>query len=278
MASIKGKVVIVTGASSGIGAATARHFGHAGARIALVARRVEKLEALENEINALGNGAEAESIPADLSDLAAIQSMVGKTIDRFGHIDVLLNNAGFGRLKWLEEFDPVKDIEAQIRVNVLGVIQTTRQVLPHFIEQKSGHIINMCSIAGKVATPTYTIYAACKHAVHGFTEALRREVGVWGIKVGAIYPGGVATEFSSHTSAQRKTGISTPKWMLLTADDVANAVVRMVRSPRPERVMPGLQRVSIFLNRITPWIVDRTTRNRFVIPEREEELRAAGLL
>jgi short-subunit dehydrogenase len=86
-------------------------------------------------------------------------------------IDVLVNNAGFGRLDWLENLDPIKDIQSQFDVNVLGVIQTTRQALPVMIKQRSGHIINMCSMAGLVATPTYTVYAACKHAVHGFSEA-----------------------------------------------------------------------------------------------------------
>jgi len=181
---IKNKVVIVTGASSGIGEATARQFGKEGARLVLAARRVDRLELLAQEIHALHSGAETLVVQADLSKLEDIQSLIKQTLDKFGRIDVLINNAGFGRLDWLENLDPVKDIQAQFDVNVLGVIQTTRQVLPIMIRQRSGHIINMGSMAGLVATPTYTVYAASKHAVHGFSEALRREVKPWGIDVG----------------------------------------------------------------------------------------------
>src|SRR5687768_16241440 len=121
---IKGKVVIVTGASSGIGEATAREFGREGAKVVLAARRVDRLEALAQEIHGMGTGAETLVMQADLSKLEDIQSLIHQTLDKFGRIDVLVNNAGFGRLDWLENLDPKKDIEAQFDVNVLGVVQT----------------------------------------------------------------------------------------------------------------------------------------------------------
>ena len=269
---IKNKVIIVTGASSGIGEATARQFGRAGAKLVLAARRVDKLEALAQEILAMGSGAETFVVQADLSKLEDIQSLIKQTLDKFGRIDVLVNNAGFGRLDWLENLDPVKDIQAQFDVNVLGVIQTTRQVLPIMIKQRSGHIINMCSMAGLVATPTYTVYAACKHAVHGFSEALRREVKPWGIDVSMIYPGGVVTEFQAHAGIKRKTGATTPKSLLLTADQVGGAVVQLVRRPRAMRILPWAWSFTVWMNRNFNWLVDNTTINRFTIPEREEEL------
>jgi len=154
---VKGKVVIVTGASSGIGEATAREFAKEGAKVVLAARRVDRLESLAKEIVAMGGGAEALVVQADLSKLEDIQSLITKTLEKYGRIDVLVNNAGFGRLDWLENLDPVKDIQSQFDVNVLGVIQTTRQALPIMIKQRSGHVINMCSMAGLVATRTYTI-------------------------------------------------------------------------------------------------------------------------
>src|SRR5574342_108234 len=246
---IKGKVVIVTGASSGIGEATARQFGLEGARLVLAARRVDRLQALAQEIAALGTGAETLVVQADLSRLEDIQALIKQTLDRFGRIDVLVNNAGFGRLDWLENLDPVKDTQSQFDVNVLGVIQTTRQTLPVMIKQRSGHIINMCSMAGLVATPTYTIYAACKHAVHGFSEALRREVKPWGIDVSMIYPGGVTTEFNQHAGIKRKTGATTPKFLLLSAEQVGSAVVELVRHPRPMRIIPRLWSFTVWMNR-----------------------------
>jgi short-subunit dehydrogenase len=271
---VKGKVIVVTGASSGIGEATARRFAKEGAKIVLAARRVDRLESLAQEINGMGTGAETLVVQADLSKLEDIQSLISQTLNKFGRIDVLVNNAGFGRLDWLENLDPKKDIQSQFDVNVLGVVQTTRQALPVMIKQRSGHIINMCSMAGLVATPTYTIYAACKHAVHGFSEALRREVKPWGIDVSMIYPGGVTTEFGQHAGIKRKTQASTPKLLLLSADDVGRAVVELVRQPRPMRIIPWLWSFTVWLNRNFNWLVDYTTINRFTIPEREEELKA----
>lgn len=271
---IKGKVVIVTGASSGIGEATARQFGQEGARLVLAARRIDRLEALAQDILAMGTGAETLVVQADLSKLEEIQALVRQTLDRFGRIDILVNNAGFGRLDWLENLDPLKDIEAQFDVNVLGVVQTTRQALPVMIKQRSGHIINMGSMASLVATPTYSIYAACKHAVHGFSEALRREVKPWGIDVSMIYPGGVTTEFGQHAGIKRKTQATTPKFMLLSAEDVGRAVVQLVRRPRAMWILPWLWSVTALLNKLFPSIVDYTTIHRFTIPERAEELKA----
>jgi short-subunit dehydrogenase len=272
---VRGKVAIVTGASSGIGEATAREFGREGAKVVIAARRVDKLQALAGEISAMGNDAECLVIQADLSKLEDIQNMIDQTLARFGRIDILVNNAGFGRLDWLENLDPIKDIQAQIDVNVMGVIQTTRLVLPVMMKQRAGSIVNMCSMAGLIGTPTYTIYAASKHAVHGFSEALRREVKPWGIDVSLIYPGGVVTEFASHAGIKRKTKATTPKFLLLTAEQVGQAVVRLVRRPRGMLVIPWLWGVSALLNKLLPSVVDYTTITRFTIPEREEELKAS---
>ena len=271
---IKGKVVIVTGASSGIGAAAAREFGREGAKVVLAARRLDRLKALAEEINAMGMGAQTLVVETDLSRLQDIQSLISQTLDNFGRIDVLVNNAGFGRLNWLENLDPKKDIEAQFDVNVLGVVHTTREALPVMIRQRAGHIINMCSMAGLIATPTYTIYAACKHAVHGFSEALRREVKPWGIEVSLIYPGGVATEFNQHIGYKRKTGAGTPKILSQTADEVGHAVVELVRHPRAMWLIPWLWIFPALLNKLFPSIVDYTTIKKFTIPERAEELQS----
>jgi hypothetical protein len=272
---IRDKVVIVTGASSGIGEATARQFGKEGAKVVLAARRVDRLESLAQEIGAMNTGAETLVVQADLSKLEDIQRMIEATLARFDRLDVLVNNAGFGRLNWLEKLDPVKDIQAQFDVNVMGVIQTTRQALPVMMQQRSGHIINMCSMAGLVATPTYTIYAACKHAVHGFSEALRREVKPWGIDVSMIYPGGVVTEFAQHAGIQRKTKATTPRALLLTADQVGEAVAQLARKPRPMWILPWAWTFTVWMNRNLNRLVDRTTINRFTIPEREEELNSS---
>jgi len=271
---MKDKVIIVTGASSGIGEATAREFGRQGAKIVLAARRMDRLETLAQEILSMNSGAETLTVQADITNLEDIQKLIDQTISNFGRVDVLVNNAGFGRLSWLENLDPVKDIQSQFDVNVLGLIQTTRQVLPIMMEQRSGHIINMCSMAGLIGTPTYTIYSATKHAVHGFSESLRREVKPWGIDVSMIYPGGVKTEFQSHAGIKRKTGATTPKALALSAEDVGRAVVQLTRHPRAMLIIPWGWTLSVWMNRNLNWLVDRTTIKRFTIPEREDELNA----
>jgi short-subunit dehydrogenase len=260
-------VLLVTGASSGIGAATAQLFAREGYRVALAARRQGRLQELVEEIQS--SGGEALSVATDVSRLEDIREMVDIVLDRFGQIDVLFNNAGFGRLDWLEVLDPQKDIQAQIQVNFLGTIWTTQAVLPVMIKRRSGHIINMGSLGGYVAAPTYTAYAASKFAVRGFSEALRREVGIYGISVSAIYPGGVATEFSKKAGIRRKTGATTPASLRLSADDVARAILRLVRKPRRELVIPWSMRFVVWFNILFPGLVDWIVERQFVLKERD---------
>lgn len=259
-------VLLVTGASSGIGEATAKLFAAHGYRVVLAARRRERLEALGEEIRKMGG--EALPVVADLTDLRQIEQLVDSSLSDYGRIDVLFNNAGMGRMNWLENLDPVADIEALFRVNLLGVVQTTRAVLPHMIMRKSGHIINMASMAGYLATPTYSIYAASKFAVRGFSDALRREVGVYGIRVSGIYPSGVETEFARHAGIKRKTGISTPARLRLSAEQVAISVLDVVHRPRRAVLIPAPMRMVAWFGFFFPGFVDWIIEKRFTRPER----------
>ena len=259
-------VILITGASSGIGAATARLFGRQGYRVVLAARRKEHLDSIAEEIEAFGG--ESLVVPTDITRLEEIERLVTCSLEHFGQIDVLLNNAGLGRLSWLENLDFTEDIDFQIQVNLTGLIQTTRAVLPHMLVRKQGHIINMGSMASLIATPTYTVYAATKYGIRGFTEALRREVGVSGIEVTGIYPGGVATEFGQKAGIKRKTGISTPKYLKLTAEDVAQTVLRVVIKPRRAVIMPGMMRPMVWLSVLLPGVVDWVIEQRFTRKER----------
>lgn len=263
-------VILVTGASSGIGAATAKKFAQGGYRVVLAARRFERLVELAALIEAAGG--QAFPIRADVAQIEDIQNMVSAAYDQYGQIDVLFNNAGFGRLNWLEKLDPIQEIEMQIRVNLLGTILTTHQVLPGMIAQRSGHIVNMSSAAGLIATPTYSVYAASKFGQRGFSEALRREVSLYGIRVSVIYPGGVATEFKSHTGANRKTGITTPAIIRLSADRVAQAVWDVIRRPRRSVVLPGIYRLAAAVNHSLPGFMDWIIEKRFTRVERDETL------
>ena len=259
--------ILITGASSGIGAAAARTFGRAGYRVVLAARRVEKLERLAEEIRE--EGGEALPVRTDVTSLDDIENLVRVTLERWGGIDVLFNNAGFGRMGWLEDLDPVEGIESQIRVNLLGTIQVTRAALPHMIERRAGHVINMASMAGLVATPTYTLYAASKFGVRGFSEALRREVGWYGITVSVLYPGGVANEFGQKARIRRRTGLTTPGFLRLSNEDVARAALKLARRPRRSLVIPWPMRAVVWVNAWFPGLIDWGVARYFVSRERQ---------
>jgi NADP-dependent 3-hydroxy acid dehydrogenase YdfG len=247
MSSLQGKVVLITGASSGIGAAAARLFAREGCSVVLAARRIERLEQLAGEIRA--QGGQALAVPLDVSRAEQVEAAVQAALAAFGHVDILFNNAGFGRLDWLEALDPLKDIQPQIEVDLLGVILMARAVLPHMYERHSGHIINMSSIAGWVAPPLYSIYSASKFGVRGFSEALRREAAPLGVRVSVIYPGSARTEFNQHIGGgAAKRRFTTPAWLGMTADDVARAVVGLARHPRRGLVMPWFMVIAQLLN------------------------------
>ncbi len=260
MPSLTGKVVLITGASSGIGEAAARLFARQGCRVVVAARRIERLEQLATEIKAAGG--EALPLAMDVTQPEQIDATVKAALDAYAQVDILFNNAGFGRLDWLEALDPVNDIQAQLAVDLLGVIWTTRAVLPHMYARRSGHIINMSSVAGWVAPPLYSIYSACKFGVRGFSEALRREAMPLGVHVSVIYPGSVHSEFSQHVgTGAAKRRLRTPSWLVLSAEDVAQSVVDLARHPRRGVVTPWFMGLAKFLNSHFVGLSDRVQSN-----------------
>lgn len=271
MTSLKGKVVIITGASSGFGASAAKLFAQEGCKVVLAARRLDRLEELAKELRAMG--CEALPIAMDVSQPQQIDAMVKSVVDTFGSIDILFNNAGFGRLDWFEALDPIKDIQVQITVDLLGVIWTARAVLPQMYKQRSGHIINMCSIGGWAAPPLYTVYSAAKFGVRGFSEALRRETMPFGVQVSTIYPGSAPTEFQKHIGENKaKKRFTTPDWLRVTADDVARGVVSLARRPRRSLILPRIMGLSIFMNSHFPSLSDNAQARTFA-PYHEEDLK-----
>ena len=212
------QVILITGASSGIGADAARLFAKEGCIVVLAARRVDRLTALAEEVRS--SGGQALVVPLDVVEQTQIDDAVQTVLDTFGHIDILFNNAGFGYLDWLERLDPAANIDAQIDVNLRGVIRVTRAVLPSMLARRSGTIINMSSVAGLIAAPMYSIYGATKYAVRGFTDSLRRELTPFGIHVSGIYPGPAFTEFSLHSGSDSgiRKKIKTPDWLYMTSE------------------------------------------------------------
>jgi short-subunit dehydrogenase len=252
---LKGKVVLITGASSGFGEDAARLFASEGARVVLAARRVERMQIEVTRIKAAGG--EAISIHVDLNNLSEIETLVKSVIENYGRIDILFNNAGFGRLDWFDQMEPEHDIQTQINVNLTGLMQVTRAVLPIMQAQRSGQIINMSSVAGWIAAPMYSVYAASKFGVRGFTDALRREVSIFNIQVSGIYPGPAITEFGQHTGASiLKKGFNAPGWAYMTSEYVARRVVQIAKYPQRSLIIPWWFRPILWADYNLPGLVD----------------------
>lgn len=219
------KVVIITGASSGIGAATARRLAQLNCKLILAARSEERLTALANEI-----GQNALAIPTDVTDGEQVTQLVDKTLEHFGRVDVLFANAGIYIPGNVIDGDP--DAWANLmNVNVDGVLRTAHAVLPHMTGQKSGDILITSSISGFIDIQWEPIYSASKHAIQGFVHTLRRQVLADGIRVGAIAPGRVANElwgFIDEADIQEQVA----QHASLRSEDVAEAVVFMLSQPR----------------------------------------------
>jgi short-subunit dehydrogenase len=252
--SLKGKVVLITGASSGFGMDAARLFAEEGCSVILAARRIDRLQELAASIQK--EGGEAFAVPVDVADREEIEIMIQTVLDVYGQVDILFNNAGFGRLAWHENMSSERDIETQITVNLLGLIQVTHAVLPGMLKRRSGHIINMSSVAGWIAPPTYTVYSASKYGVRGFTDALRREARPFGVQVSGIYPGPASTEFGQHPmkkSALRRYFRS------MSSEEVAERVVELAKHPRRAVILPWYYKIAIWADWYMPWLVDWIT-------------------
>jgi uncharacterized protein len=250
------KVVLITGASSGFGADAARLFALEGCQVVMCARRLERMNELVEEIRAKGGQAFAVSL--DVNDQSQIDAAVQTVLEKYDRIDILFNNAGFGRLDWLETLEPATDIDSQIDVNLRGLIQVTRAVLPSMLARRSGTIINMSSMAGLIPAPMYSIYAATKFGIRGFTNALRREVAIFGIHVCGIYPGPAITEFSQASGNDNaiKKNIRVPGWLYMTSAFVAHQVVKLSKHPRRTMVLPWWFGPLIAIDTLFPGWVD----------------------
>jgi len=193
MEGVKDKVVVITGASSGLGEAAARHLARGGAKLVLGARRLDRLQALAKELS-LGAGAAVET---DVTKQEQVKALVDHAVRAHGRIDVILNNAGVMPVSPLER-GKTQDWDRMIDVNIKGVLYGIAAALPHMIAQKSGHIINVSSVAGHKVGPGGAVYSATKHAVRALSEGLRQEVKPYNIRTTIISPGAVATELT-HT-------------------------------------------------------------------------------
>lgn len=224
---LSGKVVVITGASSGIGAATARALDALGCKLVLAARREDKLETLASELTS-----DTLVVTTDVTKAEDVERMVSRTLDTFGRIDTLFANAGIYIPGEVAEGNP-DDWATLTSVNIDGVMRSVHAVLPHMMAQKAGDIVVTSSISGFIDIHWEPIYSASKHAVQGFVHTLRRQVAPHNIRVGAVAPGMVANElwgFEHEADIASKVA----EHAALRSEDVAEAVVFMLS--RPEHV------------------------------------------
>lgn len=234
---LKNTVALVTGASSGIGEATARRLAAEGAHVAVIARRAERLEKLSSEIQDAGGT--AFSIPCDITDRAAAERAVQDTVDHFGRLDILVNNAG------VQIQDPfaegkVDDWEQMIDLNAKGLLYITRAALPHLKEaakdaqRQVADIVNLSSVLGRDPWPNVAVYGLTKFGINGFSGSLRQEIYDTHVRVGVVEPGSVQTELIDKNTGQMKKEVDEyfASMEVLEPEDIADAIAYMVTRPR----------------------------------------------
>jgi len=225
---IEGKIVLITGASAGIGAETARLLAERGGKVALAARRREKLDAVVATITAMGG--EARAYTLDVTIKAQMESVVAAVVADFGRLDVLINNAGHMPIRPMAEVN-TDEWGAMIDVNIKGVLYGIAATLPRFIAQESGHVINVSSVAGiKVFAPGGTVYSGTKFAVSAISDGLRQEVGEK-IRVTSIEPGAVESDLKFSTSGVSTQAVLDFYKQAIPADSVARAIAFAVEQP-----------------------------------------------
>jgi len=272
MSSARRSTALISGASSGIGAAASRALAARGYDLFLGGRDQHRLQGLRSELEAAYPGQRFLARPFDVRREGEIDGAVAEMIRGFGQIDLVVNSAGVGIMDFLDRLDPSEGIVRQIDTNLTGTILLSRAVLPSMIRRRAGTIILVGSLAGLVAMPTYSIYAATKFGLKGFADALRREVGIWGIRVVLFLPGTVDTNLAADSVARRRTGLRTPRRFVLRATHVGEAIADLAERPRPQLILPRKVVPAIWLARWWPRVVDWIVEKYFVRRERSEEI------
>jgi short-subunit dehydrogenase len=283
MPKIEGQVVIITGASAGIGEETARRLARGGARVVINARRQDRLDSLKREIET--NGGKALAIGGDLTSNDDRARLVDQTVKDFGRIDALVNNAGYG-VRGPIEIVPLEDIRRNFETNVFSLIGLSQMVIPIMRKQGSGRIVNISSVAGRIARPLSSVYDSTKHALEAISDGMRGELAPFRIKVVIVEPGFILTEFlqvSSDVSrpvterespysrffASFNQGTDRMRRMAGRPDDIARLIETALTATRPRIRYAGPAHARIFIalkrllpDRIIDYVISRQTGMR----------------
>jgi len=257
LASAAGMNALVTGASSGIGRLLALRLAREGARVALVARRVPKLESLAEEIGRAGG--QAIVLPCDVADREQALASAERALEELGAIDILVNNAGYGHHRTFLEWS-LEDMERMMRVNYLGTLYFTKALLPRMIERRKGWIVFMASVAGKLAVPDESAYAASKFAMMGLGESLSFEVESAGVHVLNVCPGTIRTDFFDAEALERMPAVA--RRLMVEPEPLVEAIMWALRKGRHELIFPRMIGLGCIARAIAPgflrWSVRRT--------------------
>jgi NAD(P)-dependent dehydrogenase (short-subunit alcohol dehydrogenase family) len=249
-----GSVVVVTGASSGIGRATALELARRGATVVLAARREDALQAVAGRCREVGG--QALAVPTDVRDQAAVTALAARAVERFGRIDVWVNNAGVYLLGSVEETPP-EPYRQVLETNFFGAVHGARAVLPVFRRQGGGVLVNVASVYAKVAGPYLSAYVASKHAVRALSESLRQELrGVPGVRVCTVSPSAIDTPLFGHTANYTGRAVKPPP-PAYPPERVARAIVRSALRPRRERIVGNAGRQLNLVRWTLPWLYER---------------------
>ena len=246
----KNKVVLITGASSGIGKQTAIEFAKLGSNIILVARRKNKLEQVENELKQFN--VNTLVCACDVSKKDQVEKMSKIVLEKFNSIDILVNNAGFAIYGSVYDLS-VNDIESQMETNYFGMVYCTKNFLPLMLEKKSGHIVNVASVAASFGLPGIASYCASKFAMLGFSEGLKHELNGTGVGITVVSPIMVKTDFFDHPSFEKMPKYSPTS---LSAKTVAKAIVKASSSSRLEIITPSIVRIAVWLKHTFPYFIN----------------------
>ncbi|HXS52568.1 MAG TPA: SDR family oxidoreductase [Usitatibacter sp.] len=257
---MKDNVVIITGASKGIGAELARQLAAKGAKLVLAARGAAELEAVAEECRKAG--APVVTVRADVAEARDCQAVVAGAVLAFGRVDTLVNNAGMSMWARFEEIADVSVLERIMRVNYMGAVYCTSHAL-RYLRESHGRIVGISSLAGRTGVPTRTGYAASKHAMTGFFDSLRIELAGSGVTVTMVYPGFVATGIRENATGPdgKPIGVSPVReGEVMSAEDCARRIVRAIERREREVVMTARGRMGLWLKLVAPGLVDRIAR------------------
>lgn len=264
---LKNQVVVITGASAGIGKALAYELAKEGCKLVLAARSTEKLEKISEELQSKYKS-EILIVPTDVSNQSEAVNLIENSLDTFGYIDILINNAGIATYEFFYN-ENIENMKKVMDVNYWGMVNCTYSVLPSMISRNKGKIVNISSFAGKRGLPSYSNYAASKFAMNGFSESLRLEVKKYGINVIVVCPTSTKTDIVSTSLSNSALKINPDNFFGMSAERVARETVNAIVDNKREHIIGAGEKVILEINKVVPGFMDMAIKffSKFIMKD-----------